>query len=142
MSWIDKNKYDPHEICPICHEEYGTTQGIYKTSCNHIFHNNCLNEYCELNNGEIQCPVCRGDLGHTCMDVWAFKEKSLGTDNDDKLFNGNQDILDIYNNQSSSQGGKRVKKTKKTKRRISKNMISRKLRRKIKTRRTKCKERK
>jgi hypothetical protein len=143
MSWIDKNQYDPDEICPICYEKYGTTQGIYKTNCNHIFHNNCLNEYCEHNNGEIVCPICRADVGYTCTDVWAFKEQLLGNMNGDPLFDGNKDILDIYNNnQSLSQGGKRMKKTK---RRISKNMISRKIRRKIrkiKIRRTKRKERK
>jgi hypothetical protein len=113
---IDLSQYNPDDTCPICHENYGTTKGIYKTDCGHIFHNDCLNEYCELKHGEITCPICRGDVGNACMAVWAFKEKALGYDVN--LFNGNQHILDIYRNQISTQGGrrnKRVKKTKKTK---------------------------
>jgi hypothetical protein len=124
MTMIDSSQYDPDDICPICHDNYGTTKGIYKTECNHIFHNDCLNEYCELKHGEISCPICRGDVGDACMAVWAFKEKALGNPMSGPLFNGNQHILDIYRNQNSTQGGrrhKRVKKTKKTKRRSSKN---------------------
>ena len=122
MSMIDLSQYNPDDICPICHENYGTTKGIYKTECNHIFHNDCLNEYCELKRGKITCPICRSDVGDACMAVWAFKEKALG--DDDNLFNGNKHILDIYRNQISTQGGrghKRVKKTKRTKKRASKN---------------------
>jgi len=76
MSWLDTNQYNPNDICPICHDIYGTTQAIYKTKCNHTFHNNCLNEYCETYNGEVVCPVCRSDIEYGCMDVWSFKEKA------------------------------------------------------------------
>jgi hypothetical protein len=97
MSWIDKTQYNPDDICSICHEEYGTTTGIYKTiNCNHIFHNDCLYTYCEHNRGDIVCPVCRGDIGDACMDVSAFKEYFLGNSSGGPLFDGNEDILAIY----------------------------------------------
>jgi hypothetical protein len=72
--WLGVNQYNPDDICSICHENYGTSQAIYKTPCNHVFHNNCLNQYCEMYEGNIVCPICRSDLGDSCMDVWAFKE--------------------------------------------------------------------
>lgn len=133
MSMIDLSQYNPDDICPICHEKYGTTKGIYKTDCGHIFHNDCLYEFCEHKHGDISCPMCRADLGQTCHAVAAFKEKALG--DDVHLFNGNQHILDIYRNQISAQGGRRrkirksVKKTKRTKRRASKNRRTRTKRR-------------
>lgn len=113
MSWIDPSQYDANDICPICHDNYGTTQAIFKTKCNHIFHNDCLNGYCETYNGEVLCPVCRSDIEYACTDVWAFKEKALGNQNGDPLFNGNQHILSIYNNEH--QGGRRRKKIKRNK---------------------------
>ena len=137
MSWIDTSQYEPSDMCPICQEEYGTTQAIYNTLCNHNFHNNCLNEYCEMTNGDILCPVCRADLDYTCTNVWAFKEKALGNSRGGPLFNGNQHILDIYNrNQLPSQGGRRHKRIKKTKKIFNKNRKTRTCRRKRTYRKT------
>lgn len=125
MSWIDPSQYDPNDICPICHDNYGTTQAIYKTPCNHIFHNDCLYGYCEAQEGEIVCPVCRSDIEYTCMDVWGFKKNALGNPRGEPLFNGNQHILAIYNNEPPVQGGRRIKRkksrrNKRTKRRVNK----------------------
>lgn len=134
MSWINPSEYDPNEICALCQEEYGITTGIYKTDCNHIFHNDCLNDYCKHENGEIKCPLCRSDIEDACNDVWSFKNYLLGSASGKPLFNGNQHIQDIYNkNNPSSSAGKRNKrpqsnKIKKTKRKINKN-------RKIRTKR-------
>jgi len=114
MSWIDPSQYDPNDICPICHDNYGTTQAIYKTKCNHMFHNDCLNGYCEMYNGEVLCPVCRADIDYGCMDVWAFKEKALGNASGSPLFNGNEHILAIYNDQKA--GRRRKNKRNKSKR--------------------------
>lgn len=126
MSWIEPSQYDPNDICPICHDNYGTTKAIYKTVCNHIFHNDCLNEYCEIQQGEIVCPVCRADVEYACMDVWSFKNNSLGNPRGEPLFNGNKHILAIYNNQVPSQGGKRYKRNKRTKRNKSKRRVNKK----------------
>ena len=106
MSWIDSSEYNPTDICSICLNAYGTTEGIYKTKCNHIFHNNCLDEYCDEMMGEIRCPLCRGDVGKLCHDVYAFKERVLGNSDGKSLFNGNKKILNIYN---ARQGGMRYK---------------------------------
>lgn len=127
MSWLDPSEYNPSDICPICHEEYGTTTGIYKTDCNHIFHNDCLYEYCKLK-AQIECPICRSDLENACDDVFAFKRFALGSPSGEPLFNGNQHIQDIYNkNEPPPRGGKinkrknKTKRIKKTKRRGAKN---------------------
>jgi hypothetical protein len=130
MPWIDTDKYDETDSCPICHELYGTTQAIYETPCHHKFHNNCLNDFCEYNKGNIVCPVCRGNVGNTCMDVYAFMAKNLGNASGAPLFHGNENITQIYNKQPETTGGKRYKKkqTKKTRTKI------RRIRRKRRTR--------
>ena len=94
--WVDVTEYNKNDLCPICLEDYGTEQAIFKTPCNHMFHNNCLNKYCERNQGNVVCPVCRSDIGHSCMDVWAFKEKALGKPDEKPLFDS-QHIYNIYN---------------------------------------------
>jgi hypothetical protein len=124
MSWIDPNEYDANDDCPICYENLGVTKGIYKTSCGHIFHNNCLLDYCESRNGEIECPICRSNLEYECMNVWAFKHMSLDAST---AFNGNQHVLDIYNNQNAAGIRKRKnKRTKKTKKYTKRTRKSRK----------------
>jgi len=134
MSWLNPSQYDQNDICPICHENYGTTQAIYKTQCNHIFHNDCLNGYCEINEGEIACPVCRSDLEYACMDVWAFKDKALGNPRSEPLFNGDQHVLAIYNSQFLAQGG-RIYKSKRNKSKRKSNKKRRNSNKKKKTRR-------
>lgn len=111
--WLDISQYTPTDICQICQEDYGTEQAIFRTPCGHDFHNNCLSDYCESQNGNIVCPVCRSDIGESCMDVWAFKEHALGRADGGQLFNGNQHVLNIYNGQNMlpSQGGKRRRRT-------------------------------
>ena len=115
MSWIDTSEYDRNDMCPICYKEYGTSEAIYKTRCNHTFHNDCLNGYCEYMDGEIVCPICRSDVEYACMDVWAFKNHMLGNTTGGPLFNGNEHLLEIYNNQrGGTRGGRRYKRSKKT----------------------------
>lgn len=119
-TWLDTSEYTPTDICQICQEEYGTEQAIFRTPCGHDFHNNCLNGYCESQNGNILCPVCRANIGESCMDVWAFKEHALGSSNGAPLFNGNQHILNIYNGALPYQGGRRRKSHKRKSHRRSK----------------------
>jgi len=63
-----------------------------------MFHNDCLDKYCETYQGNVVCPVCRSDIGHSCMDVWAFKEKALGSPDGKPLFDS-EHISNIYNSQ-------------------------------------------
>lgn len=71
------------EICSLCHVKFSETPDkvIYKTECGHLFHNKCLNDYCEhhseLKIYAINCPICRKDLGWTCINVDAFSGKYL-----------------------------------------------------------------
>ena len=130
--WVGVNEYNPQDICPICHEDYGTTQAIFKTPCGHFFHNNCLLGYCDANQGDIECPMCRSDIAEYCNDVYAFKERLLGDPDGSPLFEDdkNDHILNIYNNQ---EGGKKRRNSKKrnsrkrnTRNRNSRNRNSRK----------------
>jgi hypothetical protein len=130
MSWLDNNEYKEHELCSICQEIYGTTQAIFKTKCNHNFHNNCLNDYCEHKKGKILCPVCRANIEDSCMDVWAFKNKALGNISGEQLFNGKEHVLNIYNNQPEVDSARGIrykkrrtritKRTRRTKRNLNK----------------------
>lgn len=116
-SWVDINDYDPNEICPICTENFGRVKAIYKTPCNHMFHNNCLLNYCESKKGIITCPICRKNLDDSCLDVWNFKEHNLGSIDGRPLFNS-EHVSKLYERKQrtpSRQGGKK-QKTQKNKR--------------------------
>jgi hypothetical protein len=63
-------------------------------------------------NGEILCPICRSDIGFSCLDVDAFKEKYLGNMDGKPLFNNNEHINKIYNSQVNEGGGKKRRKSK------------------------------
>jgi hypothetical protein len=100
MSWLDTTQYNTNDICPICHDNYGTSKAIFKTVCKptgHIFHNDCLLEYCIKKNGKFVCPICRSNVKNACIDVSEFKAHNLGSSLGIPLFNGNQHILNIYN---------------------------------------------
>ena len=68
-SIIPIGEYDPNEACPICLNDFGTSQAIFQTKCGHNFHNDCLQEYCRSNRGNIVCPVCRANVGNACRDT-------------------------------------------------------------------------
>jgi tRNA A-37 threonylcarbamoyl transferase component Bud32 len=46
------------EDCTICLEKINNN--YHKTSCNHYFHNNCINSW--KNTGQNSCPNCREKL--------------------------------------------------------------------------------
>jgi hypothetical protein len=102
--WLNQNNkiVENQEPCPICLEKFRETpnKAIYQSNCGHLFHNDCLLQDCNHNNGNNSCPICRSRLGMDCMDVYAFNKKALGNQSGEPLFNNDQDILQIYNNQS------------------------------------------
>jgi hypothetical protein len=143
--WVDDTEYDPLKFCTLCDKEYGTSKAIFKTPCDHLFHNNCLKDYCEdkekeekikkVKNKEYKmeapgCPVCGKDIGYSCIDVWAFKEKLLGNPDGNPLFEGNKHILDIYDAQVQDQEGGKKRRTKRnrTKRNRTKRNRTKRLR--------------
>jgi hypothetical protein len=133
--WLAPNKYNPNDLCPICQEQLGTEQAIYKTPCGHIFHNNCLHDLCEIENGEPRCPVCRRELGYEmCLDVACFKDGCLGPN----LINSMpSNVRLIYESQMPfpSQGGKSKSRKRKTNKRKTNKRKIRKSRKNRKTRR-------
>ncbi len=48
-------------VCSICLEESVSTENnLQKLSCNHIFHETCLNEWIKTcYNHKFTCPICR-----------------------------------------------------------------------------------
>jgi hypothetical protein len=52
-----ENRYRTHEEhCSVCLLELGDNEWMRKTVCNHIFHQECLDEWCKSN---LNCPICR-----------------------------------------------------------------------------------
>eukprot|EP01022_Parablepharisma_sp_SALTPOND_P019834 TRINITY_DN3442_c0_g1_i20.p1 TRINITY_DN3442_c0_g1~~TRINITY_DN3442_c0_g1_i20.p1 ORF type:complete len:333 (-),score=5.67 TRINITY_DN3442_c0_g1_i20:158-1156(-) len=54
----DELKNIQNEECPICMDKFGT-QIIYKTSCKHNFHKECLLNWLKQNE---KCPMCREQI--------------------------------------------------------------------------------
>ncbi len=64
---IDVSQFDPKELCPICLNEYGNNLAVFQTNCGHKFHNDCLQDYCRSQRGNVVCPVCRTNVGDACQ---------------------------------------------------------------------------
>ena len=133
-SWLSPNQYTPNDECAICLQSLGTTQAIFKTPCNHIFHNDCLVTLCDTENGEPRCPICRRELGYEmCLDVDCFKNACLGPN----IINSMPShARQIYESQiQPAQGGKRkYRKHKTKKRKTRKNRKTRKYKKSYKKR--------
>ena len=65
---IDVNciQYDPknHDVgddnyCSICQAEYVKNDALTVLSCDHIFHNKCIEEWGHFN---ASCPICRAEI--------------------------------------------------------------------------------
>jgi len=95
--WVNVKLVNKNRKCKICEKKFKNTptSAIYRTSCNHFFHNNCLLDYCDMNDdeGNTPCPICEESLELSCVDVWAFKNQELTTGLYDP------EIIDIYNSQ-------------------------------------------
>jgi hypothetical protein len=53
----EKKKLEEEDRCLICLEMIQKGEEVYKISCNHPFHINCLNESVSFNHK--CCPICR-----------------------------------------------------------------------------------
>ena len=130
-TWFLSSEVDAGEICPLCLEKFtdSPSKVVYKTSCNHLFHNNCLNDFCKDCKQKYKqpfCPLCRNEREEReenglpfnpdfdtenfeiqdCEIVSAFRNKELhnydDTHNDIEtplLFEGNPDIKALYDRQ-------------------------------------------
>ena len=60
LSVIDFTAELENESCPICLDNYKSTDQIHKTICEHLFHHDCMYEYISQNyNTTYKCPNCR-----------------------------------------------------------------------------------
>ena len=108
-TWVNPQEIDINDICAICAENFTPDKAIYRTSCGHTFHNDCLNAWCEKTyNQETKttpCPICRTNIsGHDvydCVDVWAFKNNALGREDGNPYFS-NIELQKIYNEQEEA----------------------------------------
>ena len=70
----DKLKNSVNKLCPICFEKMGTVIEMKITSCHHVFHKECWDDYNEHHDNNnvtnynsifgtqvypLDCPVCR-----------------------------------------------------------------------------------
>jgi len=71
LAFSELNDEDKDNVCPICKDPFSETQekALYKTDCNHIFHNDCLVDVClhkydEFLENDLYplCPICRARL--------------------------------------------------------------------------------
>ncbi len=113
MSWIDPKQYNPKDVCSLCLKKFGVKKAVYKTQCNHIFHNNCLENYCKHNSDNIQCPLCR-EFIDDCNRLRAFRKHLL----DPNIFD-NKHVKHIYDvgSESSSHSSSSASRTHRTNRR-------------------------
>ena len=66
--------------CPICYDEINN-DSKYVTSCNHIFHKNCIDDWIIISDS-LECPYCRNMLSITCINNKnTFQNKIYSTKN-------------------------------------------------------------
>lgn len=54
-----KKNNSEQEACCICVMEFGSTEVVKITPCNHFFHNDCLFQWIDTKINEPDCPFCR-----------------------------------------------------------------------------------
>lgn len=56
---IQKYSNEFNTSCPICQEEFKENESIRDLLCNHLYHQDCIDEWFSEN---VSCPVCRKDM--------------------------------------------------------------------------------
>jgi len=120
----------PEDDCGIYSDSLkDPKKAVYKLGCGHFFHNNCLDEYCNVEaekaNPDTKCPICRTPFNpNECNTFYAFKEKLF----DDQSVNDlPEEVKEIYEKQEGGQS-KRLRRSSKSKRRSRKNRRTRRAR--------------
>jgi len=62
----------PRECC-ICIEEFTTSEAIVATTCNHVFHRECCDQWLTQSR---TCPICRTDIISALDDVSSSNSNS------------------------------------------------------------------
>jgi hypothetical protein len=55
----DKNKVSIDNNCSICFELFNNNDNVIILNCNHVYHNNCINEWVKY---KSECPICRKEI--------------------------------------------------------------------------------
>uniref|UniRef100_A0A1B0FJH6 RING-type domain-containing protein n=1 Tax=Glossina morsitans morsitans TaxID=37546 RepID=A0A1B0FJH6_GLOMM len=79
----------PSILCSICTENFQTSDTIYTTSCGHVLHYNCIQNWRERS---TECPVCRVQYGNIQKLFLNFDENAGG----ESVMNDLQAKLDSY----------------------------------------------
>ena len=45
--------------CIVCHDNIGTEEKVRVLDCKHVYHTDCIDEWCAIN---ASCPICRRDI--------------------------------------------------------------------------------
>ncbi len=61
--YIKNINYHDDNVCNICLEDYKNMEIIVKLTCNHLYHDLCINNW--LANESYKCPVCRVEQGES-----------------------------------------------------------------------------
>ena len=82
--------------CSICHTENININEICKTNCNHLYCKECLDTW--LNRGNIDCPMCRGDISEYEYNNYRTKLIPITLNRN----NNNNNINNTNNNNSNN----------------------------------------
>ncbi|KAF2194577.1 hypothetical protein K469DRAFT_547612 [Zopfia rhizophila CBS 207.26] len=73
MEEFINTKLQPVEVCPICHEDFGTNHVPVTLDCKHIFGHHCLLQWVRSDQVRANtCPTCRDQL---------FSKSNVGNNN-------------------------------------------------------------
>lgn len=64
-------------MCPICLDILDESAEKYTLSCNHIFHKNCMADWCRIKVDDCNCPACRTALNDKEMIDFGFSAEII-----------------------------------------------------------------
>ena len=59
---LNELEENDNEDCPICLYSFTHESRIIRTNCNHVFDDECLNQWRVLGTSGLLCPICRTEL--------------------------------------------------------------------------------
>lgn len=71
-----KSSSDAADKCPICFEALSLRPNV-TTKCNHTFHEDCLNGWCQAKGLNSTCPTCRANIRETCEEIGPFNSLEI-----------------------------------------------------------------
>jgi hypothetical protein len=72
-----ENEENEENMCPICLKFLDGSAEKYTLSCNHIFHKNCMADWCRIKVDDCDCPACRRKLNDKEMIDFGFSAEII-----------------------------------------------------------------